>query len=56
MEIKICCIQSLEEAELARAAGATAIGLVSAMPSGPGPIPDEVIAELCGAIDRRAHV
>ncbi|MEL6582506.1 MAG: phosphoribosylanthranilate isomerase [Pseudomonadota bacterium] len=50
MEIKICCIQSLEEAELARAAGATAIGLVSAMPSGPGPIPDEVIAELCGAM------
>ena len=36
--IKICCIQSAAEARLAIAAGADALGLVGAMPSGPGPI------------------
>src|SRR5215213_6139313 len=44
VRIKICCIASPEEAELAIAAGASALGLVSAMPSGPGPIADEQIA------------
>ena len=32
--IKICCIASVDEAALAVAAGASALGLVSAMPSG----------------------
>ena len=36
--IKICCIASLDEARLAIDAGAAALGLVSAMPSGPGVI------------------
>ena len=31
-------------------AGASAVGLVSAMPSGPGPIPEELIAEIAGTI------
>ena len=31
-------------------AGASAVGLVSAMPSGPGPIPDELIAEIAAAV------
>ncbi len=44
--VKVCCIGSLEEARLAVALGADALGLVSAMPSGPGPIPDEDIAEI----------
>jgi phosphoribosylanthranilate isomerase len=44
--IKVCCIASVEEAELAIAAGADALGLVGAMPSGPGPIPDHRIAEV----------
>jgi len=44
--IKICCIASREEARLAISAGASAIGLVSAMPSGPGPIADSLIAEI----------
>lgn len=35
---------------MAIAAGASAVGLVSAMPSGPGPIPDELIAEIAAAI------
>ena len=43
---KICCIQTPEEARLAIEAGASALGLVSAMPSGPGEIPDALIAEI----------
>jgi phosphoribosylanthranilate isomerase len=38
---KICCIASPEEANLAIAAGADALGLVGEMPSGPGPIDDD---------------
>jgi len=44
--IKICCMQSLAEAELAARYGADAVGLVSAMPSGLGPIPESLIAEI----------
>ncbi len=44
--IKICCIATPEEAQLAISAGASALGLVSAMPSGPGPIADEQIARI----------
>lgn len=46
MFVKVCCVASLDEARLAVSAGASAIGLVSAMPSGPGPIPEELIAEI----------
>jgi phosphoribosylanthranilate isomerase len=42
--VKICCIAGIEEADLAVAAGAAALGLVSWMPSGPGVVPDETIA------------
>ncbi|NIR51657.1 phosphoribosylanthranilate isomerase [candidate division KSB1 bacterium] len=44
--VKICCIQSVEEAWLAIKHGASALGLVSEMPSGPGVIPEELIAEI----------
>ena len=44
--IKICCMQSVEEAELAVRYGADAVGLVSAMPSGPGPIAEALIASI----------
>lgn len=44
--IKICCIQDREEARSAIEAGASAIGLVSAMPSGPGCISEETIAQI----------
>ena len=44
--IKICCIASIDEAQLAIAAGADALGLVAAMPSGPGAIPDARIAQI----------
>lgn len=45
-KVKICCISSVEEAKLAVRYGASALGLVSAMPSGPGPISEELIAEI----------
>ncbi len=48
--IKICCISSKEEAQRAIDAGADALGLVARMPSGPGPISDELIAEITDAI------
>ena len=48
--VKICCMASVEEAWIAIDAGASAVGLVSAMPSGPGPIPEEVIAEIAATI------
>jgi phosphoribosylanthranilate isomerase len=44
--IKICCISSVEEARLALRLGADALGLVSPMPSGPGVLPEERIAEI----------
>jgi phosphoribosylanthranilate isomerase len=50
IRIKICCIQSEEEARLAIAQGADALGLVGAMPSGPGPIDDELIAAIAARV------
>ncbi len=44
--VKVCCIQSVLEAEIAARSGASAIGLVSKMPSGPGPISEELIADI----------
>lgn len=44
--VKICCISSIEEARLAIRYGASALGLVSEMPSGPGVIDEELIAEI----------
>jgi len=46
IRIKICCISSVDEAKLAIRYGADALGLVARMPSGPGPIPDELIASI----------
>lgn len=44
--VKVCCIASQAEAQLAVAHGASAIGLVSAMPSGPGVIDEAHIAHI----------
>ncbi len=49
-KIKVCCINSLEEALLAIDCGATAIGLVGPMPSGPGIIPNDRIAKIAAAV------
>ncbi len=48
--VKICCIKSAEEAALAISCGASALGLVSAMPSGPGVIPEETIARIAATV------
>src|SRR4051812_526315 len=47
---KVCCISSVDEAWIAIDAGASALGLVSAMPSGPGVIGDELIAEIAARV------
>lgn len=49
-KVKICCISSVEEAAMAVRNGASALGLVSAMPSGPGPIAEELISEIIATV------
>lgn len=49
-KVKICCISSVEEARMAIAHGAAALGLVAKMPSGPGPIPDNLILEIARTV------
>lgn len=48
--IKVCCISSVAEAWTAIRAGASALGLVSAMPSGPGVIADDAIARIAARV------
>jgi phosphoribosylanthranilate isomerase len=50
IRVKICCIANEREAELAISYGASAIGLVGAMPSGPGPIADEEIYRIAKSV------
>ena len=50
IRIKICCISTVEEAKTAIESGADAIGLVGEMPSGPGPIPDELIRQIAQSV------
>ena len=54
IRLKVCCIASVEEAQLAINCGASAIGLVGHMPSGPGIITDEVAREI--ATQTPAHI
>lgn len=49
-KVKICCISSIQEAQDAIRFGASALGLVGDMPSGPGIIDDELIATINKAI------
>jgi phosphoribosylanthranilate isomerase len=50
VHLKVCCIASIEEAQIAIAHGASALGLVSRMPSGPGVIDDDTIASIARAV------
>lgn len=50
LRVKICCIASQEEARAAIAFGASALGLVAAMPSGPGPISDDLILQIAKSV------
>lgn len=44
--VKVCCISSFAEAELAVSHGADALGLVGQMPSGPGIIDDDLVRDI----------
>lgn len=48
--VKICCISSRAEARQAVDAGVAALGLVSAMPSGPGVIGEDEIARIAACV------
>lgn len=48
--VKICCISSIEEPKIAIEHGASALGLVGKMPSGPGVISDELISEIAQSV------
>ena len=48
--VKICCIASQAEAAMAVRMGASAVGLVSRMPSGPGPIPESRIRDIARTV------
>jgi phosphoribosylanthranilate isomerase len=47
---KVCCIRSRDEAWMAIRHGASALGLVSAMPSGPGVIDEDAISEIAAGV------
>lgn len=53
--IKICCIMSQQDADIAIECGATCLGLVAQMPSGPGIIDSTTISNLVRYIDNRAR-
>jgi phosphoribosylanthranilate isomerase len=48
--VKVCCISTPDEAALAIEHGAAAVGLVSAMPSGPGVIAESQIAAIAARV------
>ncbi len=48
--VKICCIKSVDEAQMAVNYGAAALGLVSEMPSGPGVVDEATIAEITATV------
>lgn len=50
IRVKICCISSIEEARLAIREGASALGFVSEMPSGPGVIGEDAIGEITSTV------
>ncbi len=50
LRVKICCIADEGEASLAIKMGASAIGLVGKMPSGPGPISDDEIHRIARSV------
>ena len=50
---KICCNLSPEEADIAIAAGALAVGLVADMPNGPGVISDALVREIASHVHKK---
>ncbi len=50
VRVKVCCISSVDEAQVAIRAGASAVGLVSAMPTGPGVIDESEVTTIAATI------
>jgi phosphoribosylanthranilate isomerase len=50
VRIKVCCIATAGEARAAVRHGASLVGLVSAMPSGPGVIDESLIGEIAATV------
>jgi phosphoribosylanthranilate isomerase len=50
IRVKICCIASIDESKRALEVGASAIGLVSEMPSGPGVISEGAIRRIASEL------
>ena len=50
VRVKICCISSIDEANMVIRFGASALGLVANMPSGPGIISDEEIMSISKSV------
>ncbi len=50
VRVKICCISSIDEAQMAIHHGASALGLVANMPSGPGVIADDLILAIAKTV------
>ena len=48
--VKICCIKSIQEAQMAIKCGASVLGLVGPMPSGPGIIDNKLISKIVQSI------
>src|ERR1041384_2878315 len=48
--VKVCCIASVDEMRVAVECGASAVGLVSEMPRGPGVIEEELISEIAARV------
>ena len=55
LKVKICCISSIEEARLAIQSGATELGFVGPMPSGPGIISEAQIAEIVKTVPQNIN-
>jgi len=50
--VKICCISTINEATMAIAAGANALGFVGPMPSGPGIISNKLIDQIVKTVPK----
>ena len=53
VKVKVCCIESPDEARLAVSFGVAAVGMVDETPSGEGRLPVETIAEIVRAVPRK---
>lgn len=55
VKLKVCCIKTIQEAELAIRFGVDSIGLVGPMPSGPGIIDDHMIRRIVNHVGQKVE-